>query len=372
MAADPDFSRLQPLFLKAAATFLQRKYPRHSRGRTRGFFYEAAYRFLIAIRGGKGKGVTSTTDTILNSRIPEADAVDIPRSRADSIVSSEAGEASLFSHVIGSHTTFSSVLGLSDSARRQLLNVFTCDDELKSLCQEVLEEIDDEKFVTVFHRLTRDLCNELRSGSRSPVEAQGVRLLRRHSIWLACEMCRMFNSQGSPKSSGLTLLPGEKPDKLRQVNEYLAEKSEIGQIDSLTNDCSSDSDTSDSGQSENDELDYPIVAHLEHFINEERAFETFKTKLRRFVHADRPRPTETPTSRAFQGLIRYYSLWLPVLSKTTVVSLDLLSSIRVSYFSSIANACTSFSFHTLASITRCFARSSVPLGLRRVTWRCVG
>lgn len=168
MAADPNLLRLQPLFLKAAALFLQRKYPRHSRGRARGFFYEAAYRFLITIRGEKGKGVTSTTDTILSSRIPEVDAVDIPRSRASSIISSEAGEASLFSHAIGTHSTFSSVLGISDSARRQLLNVFICDDELQSLCQEVLEEIDDEKFVTVFHRLTRDLCNELRSGSRSP------------------------------------------------------------------------------------------------------------------------------------------------------------------------------------------------------------
>lgn len=182
----------------------------------------------------------------------------------------------------------------------------------------------------------------------------------------------MFNSQGSPTSSGLTSLPTEKPDKLRQVNEYLAEKSETGQIDSLTNDCPSDSGTSDSGQSENDELDYPNVAHLEHFISEGRAFRNFKTQLRRFVDAGRPRPVETTTNRSFQALIGYYSMWLPVLSKTAVVVLDLLSSIRMSYFSSIANACTSFSFYTLADIMRCFARPSVPLGFWRVTWRCVG
>lgn len=179
-----------------------------------------------------------------------------------------------------------SSLSASQTATDRLVHLLLDDTVIKPLCENALREtmMSRERFERNLSRLLKGFAVELRKEAQTREERQTAHLVRFRAGNSAHMICRTLNTERGGKISAtgtdISTLPVVEPQDTE------------GDLD-MDVDSESASESSE---------DTPDFQHLENFARESKAFESFREKLRTFIHPQKALPivavsASTPSSR---------------------------------------------------------------------------
>ncbi|KAJ8058189.1 hypothetical protein OCU04_012388 [Sclerotinia nivalis] len=188
---------------------------------------------------------------------------------------------SIFSAI--SLTTGSSMssLSVSQTATDRLVRLLLEDTVIKPLCEDALREngLSRERFERNLSRLLKGFAVELRKEAQTRGERQAAHLVRfraRNSAHMICSTLRTEKEEENTKA-GLATAPHSNIEKDEPEGDM---------------DVEEDSD----GLSESSEDTPDDFQHLENFVKDSKAFQSFRENLRAFIHPQKAHLTTVSTS----------------------------------------------------------------------------
>lgn len=210
-------------------------------------------------------------------RLP-LDEVDIPDDQSHNSFEFSATESvvsvadSIFSAISLASGSSMSSLSVSQTATDRLVRLLLDDMVIKQLCEDALWEImmSRGRFERNLGRLLKAFAVELRKEAQTREERQAAHLVRfraRNSAHIICSTLRTEKAQKSANTGVndaiLSIIGAEEKER------------------DLDMDDDSDSASESSEDTPND------FQHLENFVRDSRAFESFREKLRVFIHSQK-------------------------------------------------------------------------------------
>jgi len=158
---------------------------------------------------------------------------------------------------IASGSSMSSLPGPQGAGER-LVSLFLGDTVIKRICSYAVLLIEKERFERNLRRLIKDFAAELRKEAGTVEQRHVVNFVRFRARNSAHMMCNLLIEKTSPR-----------------VVKIIPNAADEEEVDSEDDDSAPSDDESDN------------LKQLEKFINESRAFEIFRTKLKAFVYPPR-------------------------------------------------------------------------------------
>lgn len=211
----------------------------------------------------------------------------------------------------------SSVHGLSQAAKEEILAIINFDPQLQALLEGIAMKIEKERFIRNVERLILRFTLDLEQGDIGFREKDVINILKRHSSWFAS---RLFDLSNPNKDSDLRAMAShldQQVDKWQLLEQYLsslsgadtareAEKEEEEGIDANTTDVDD--------VVKIDYSNFPNLEHIKIFITGSRAFENLRRNTSQFAKSEKPhtkylddqlvqRPSLANTDQQFRSVL---------------------------------------------------------------------
>lgn len=230
-----------------------------------------------------------------------------------------------------SNTSGSITQGLPKTAQDEIVLILFSDQKFRSLLESAASMISKPRFTRNIRRLLLPFQQELQNAASDHREKDAVRIIEKHSQWLASRLFDMSDPENKSNTRNLATHLNQRTDKLPMLERYLAstvsstvhstmpglnhakapkapqpsrESVNHRNGDEVRNNRSlslppNSSDESESGESETDMENYidysnfPNLEHIKNFIIGGTAFENLKQDTFQFLNPQKP-PIPSP------------------------------------------------------------------------------
>ncbi len=249
-----------------------------------------------------GREHTSTLATVKD--ITSQESLEDIDSDLGSIISVDSQETIIQGSESGGPSTSLATTMLTETARDQLLLIFTEDEALQVLYAEALQKrkLPSRRFENNLQRLIQIYCIELQPGAQDLLNLKTLRLVQSQKRWIARQIREQFSPLNTTRVERMHELRKQVANKRPILENYLATTREqaateetsrqvmdpgvISNINDKT-DSSSNSSVSDGDSSQSDDAERPEFPHFEEirtFLVNGNPFQNLRNNFRHFVY----------------------------------------------------------------------------------------
>jgi serine/threonine protein kinase len=309
-----------------------------------------------------------------------------------SIISVDSQETAIQGSEPGGPSTSLATTLLTETARDQLLLIFTEDEALRALYVEALQKrkLQSGRFENNLQRLIRKFCIELQPGAHDLLNLKALGLIRSQKRWIARQIREQFSPLNATRVERMHELRKQIANKRPTLENYLAttraqaameetsrqvmDPGVISNINDRT-DSSSNSGVSDKDSSQSDDAEHSEFPHFEEvraFLVNGGPFQNLRNNFRHFVYPNLSKDSATGQpdiniSDAASSLLIVEKMQYSI----SIIILGLLWAVVLFYATLVHLYCRICRLPYDQFFNNIFRTSPLPPGIIRLEWICV-